>query len=450
MPLQPQALAYVEACEKLLWQPVGRPVLEYLLGRGLEEDVLRLNRVGADPGTGRLRRAGGLPKHGVGAVFPALDVDGQVTYFQTRYLDPKPNRSKYANPAARLGDNPHHGWTRPPGPAKQPIVMCEGFPDAYIASSAGYDAIAILGTANANERLVERLRRTLQGTSGRPHARRRRGRPTRRRTALTDRCRSVASWWSTSPFRPERISTAGCTKPAAFRTSVDLDPRRSLGPTRLPPWPCRLHEGGNHVAAHLGPLARVRRRAAATIRPSSCIAIPARIERNHLDRAPRVVLAAADAYRDAHPDHGVVFLASVTRWLAERHDLTWLELRVDLDEALTELQRCASRRRHRRVTDRRVIVGTGGEGTDPSIATAHRAGTPRDRRPASESTNDDLLKLVERLANFGERRREIDQHLSDRLPLSGHFRAGVDQLANVRLAQGRHGVRPPQRLDLVD
>jgi DNA primase len=163
VPLQPQGLAYVEACERLLWQPVGRPVLDYLLGRGLEYDVLRVNRVGADPGTGRLRRAGGLPKHGVGAVFPALSVDGQITYFQTRYLDPKPNRSKYANPATRLGDNPHHGWSRPAGPGKQPVVMCEGFPDAYIASSAGYEAIAILGTANANDRLVERLTPALQG-----------------------------------------------------------------------------------------------------------------------------------------------------------------------------------------------------------------------------------------------------------------------------------------------
>ena len=163
VPLQPQAHAYVEACEKLLWQPLGRPVLEYLLGRGLEEDILRLNRVGADPGTGHLPRPGGLPRQGVGAVFPALDVDGQVTYFQTRYLDPKPDRSKYANPATRLGDNPHHGWTRPQSAPKQPILMCEGFPDAYVASSAGYDAIAILGTANANERLVERVLASLKG-----------------------------------------------------------------------------------------------------------------------------------------------------------------------------------------------------------------------------------------------------------------------------------------------
>ena len=157
IPLQPQARAYVDACTRLLWEPVGRPVLDYLLDRGLDVDVLRSNRVGADPGTSKLRRAGGLPKQGPGAVFPALDVEGRVVYFQTRYLQPKPNQSKYANPAARLGDNPLHGWTHPAGPSKQPVVMCEGFPDAYIANSAGYEAVAVLGTTNANERLVERL-----------------------------------------------------------------------------------------------------------------------------------------------------------------------------------------------------------------------------------------------------------------------------------------------------
>ena len=116
-----------------------------------------MNRVGADPGTSKLRRAGGLPKAGPGAVFPALDVDGAVTYFQTRYLDPGRDRSKYGNPASRLGDNPRHGWTRPAGAPKQPVVICEGFPDAYIANSAGYDAIAVLGTANATPALAERL-----------------------------------------------------------------------------------------------------------------------------------------------------------------------------------------------------------------------------------------------------------------------------------------------------
>lgn len=159
VPLQPSAVMYVEACERLLWEPVGQRVLEYLtLDRGLDPDVLRANRVGADPGPRHLRRASGLPKLGPGAVFPALDPDGRLTYFQTRYLDARPNRSKYDNPASRHGDNPRHGWTQPPRAGdKAPIVVCEGFPDAYTASSAGYTAVAVLGTGNATPDLAERL-----------------------------------------------------------------------------------------------------------------------------------------------------------------------------------------------------------------------------------------------------------------------------------------------------
>jgi DNA primase len=163
-PLQPPAVKYVEACERLLWEPVGRRVLEYLVdGRGLDPDVLRANRVGADPGTSKLRRAGGLPKYGPGVVLPAVDADGQLVYFQTRYLDPHPDRSKYGNPAGRHGDNPRHGWTRPVGDAKEPLVICEGFPDAYVANSAGYAAVAVLGTGNATAILAEQIAPRLRG-----------------------------------------------------------------------------------------------------------------------------------------------------------------------------------------------------------------------------------------------------------------------------------------------
>lgn len=156
--LQPAAVKYVEACERLLWEPAGQRVLEYLVDeRGLDPEVLHVNRVGADPGTRALRRAGGLPKYGPGAVFPAIDADGRLVYFQTRYLNPGPNRSKYGNPASRHGDNPRHGWTRPAADSKEAVVICEGFPDAYIANGAGYAAVAVLGTANATPVLGEHL-----------------------------------------------------------------------------------------------------------------------------------------------------------------------------------------------------------------------------------------------------------------------------------------------------
>jgi DNA primase len=158
VPLHPSVVRYVEACEQLLWKPVGRQVLDYLTNeRGLDIDVLQANRVGADPGSSKLRRGGGLPKGGVAAVFPALAQDGDIVYVQSRYLHPGPDRSKYGNPAARLGDNPRHGWTQPTGPARAPVIVCEGFPDAYTANSAGYDAVAVLGAMNATPALAELL-----------------------------------------------------------------------------------------------------------------------------------------------------------------------------------------------------------------------------------------------------------------------------------------------------
>ena len=78
--LSAEAVEYVLACERLLGEPAGRRVLEYLVDeRGLDPDVLQANRVGADPGR-TLRRAKGLPKGGPGAVFPALNADGEIVY----------------------------------------------------------------------------------------------------------------------------------------------------------------------------------------------------------------------------------------------------------------------------------------------------------------------------------------------------------------------------------
>ena len=102
--------------------------------------------------------------------------------------------------------------------------------------------------------------------------------------------------------------------------------------------------------------------------PVELIAIPASVQRERLNRAPRVVLAAVDAYHDANPAQSVVFLASVTSWLHERHDLSWRELFVDLDEALADLQRSASAVGIDASPIAAVMVATGGVNLDPSIA----------------------------------------------------------------------------------
>lgn len=153
----PALLEYVAACERILWTRSGRPVLDYLVEeRCLPPDLLRVNHVGADPGSALLRRPRGLPRGGVAVVLPALDPDGQVVYAQARYLEPPPGRSKYDNPAASLAPNPKLAWTKG-GPQHGPLWVCEGVIDALSATVLGHDAVAVLGVSHVGPRLARQL-----------------------------------------------------------------------------------------------------------------------------------------------------------------------------------------------------------------------------------------------------------------------------------------------------
>jgi len=151
---------YVTACEHHLWNDLGRGAREWLAARGLDDAVLRANRVGYDPGPRRLARAKGLPRHGPGIVFPVLDSHGPI-YLQTRALDPDATGRKYDNPAAWLAPNPRHVTTRTPEPttpdaanatAAACVFVCEGIPDALSISQTGGHAVALLGTGVADQR----------------------------------------------------------------------------------------------------------------------------------------------------------------------------------------------------------------------------------------------------------------------------------------------------------
>ena len=152
VPLDPAVHRYVEACERILWGSTGRPVREWLHGRGFSDDLLRANRVGCDPGREMMQRQRGLPYGGgVGAVFPALNERGDVHYVQTRYLDPG-GGPKYDNPAASLGHNPRLAWTCAVGaPQGDSLLVCEGIPDALTASALGHHAVAILGSQSPDD-----------------------------------------------------------------------------------------------------------------------------------------------------------------------------------------------------------------------------------------------------------------------------------------------------------
>lgn len=146
----PEVVAYVERCAKLLWSGSGRQVREWLNARGYPDDVLAANKIGADPGRRYLPRPTGFPGGWPAAVYPALDPDGVVMYFQARYLEPPEGRGKYDNPSARWATNPRLGWVRPARSSVEgarTLVVTEGIADALAAARLGHDAVGILGTA---------------------------------------------------------------------------------------------------------------------------------------------------------------------------------------------------------------------------------------------------------------------------------------------------------------
>ena len=158
-----RALAdHVDRCEEILWSKTGQPMLEYLHARGLHDEILRSNHVGADPGPRHLPRAQGLPARGPAVIFPIHDNHGPI-YLQARYLNPdQAGGRKYDNPASWVATNPRYAPVATPTPIPSPaaqheqlLFVCEGLPDALTVAQAGSQAIALLGVGLAGKQLVE-------------------------------------------------------------------------------------------------------------------------------------------------------------------------------------------------------------------------------------------------------------------------------------------------------
>ncbi|MEW6155334.1 MAG: toprim domain-containing protein [Actinomycetota bacterium] len=163
---QPAVEAYVAAAEAHLWSPGGRTARRWLAGRGLDEDVLRANRVGSDPGPQRMERAEGLPRGGRAVVFPVLDADGRALYLQARYL--RPRAHKYENPSSTLvGPSPRLAEVRTGtgagAVAPGAVIVAEGIPDGLTAAQAGFRTVAVLGAGLPDERLAADLLRRHPG-----------------------------------------------------------------------------------------------------------------------------------------------------------------------------------------------------------------------------------------------------------------------------------------------
>lgn len=156
--VNPAVEQYVAACEAFLWTSRGTSMRRWLSRRCLNEEVLRANRVGADPGPRLLPRAEGLPRRGLGVVLPVLGPDDKAVYLQTRYL--RADGHRYDNPHSTLvGPSPRMSEMRLAGAAVRDdvVIVCEGIPDALTTSQAGYRAVAVLGAGYPDDRVAAGL-----------------------------------------------------------------------------------------------------------------------------------------------------------------------------------------------------------------------------------------------------------------------------------------------------
>lgn len=160
-----EVIDYVGRCEKLLWSASGARIRDWLHERGLSDEVLHVNRVGADPGRRFLPRPKGFPAGWPAAVYPALDPDGSILYFQARLIDPPAGRDKYDNPARHWASNPRLGWVHPArrSPANGVLVVTEGIADALVAADSGLRAVGILGSTYPDRRIAEHINEVVTG-----------------------------------------------------------------------------------------------------------------------------------------------------------------------------------------------------------------------------------------------------------------------------------------------
>ena len=167
--------------ERLLWEgDAGRPVREYLAGRGLGEEVAREFRLGLAPGRGlaakakekgftldELRGAGLATVRGGDyfpqrLMFPLADARGRVLGFQARKLhDDDPLRGKYVNsPESDLfkkGSVLYGLHLARTAIAKQDrAAVVEGNTDVIALRQAGFEpVVASMGTALTERQLRE-------------------------------------------------------------------------------------------------------------------------------------------------------------------------------------------------------------------------------------------------------------------------------------------------------
>lgn len=136
--------AFIDDCSARLWAAEGARVRRWLTeARGIPEKVLRLNRIGADPGI-RQERPQGMPTAGWAAVLP-VHRDGDPVFAQLRSLGA--GRLRYLNASGELAPNPRAALYEPTEQRGSCIVVTEGVLDALSAAAAGFRSVALLGAS---------------------------------------------------------------------------------------------------------------------------------------------------------------------------------------------------------------------------------------------------------------------------------------------------------------
>ena len=149
---------YVDSCSAALFSSDGRSVRRWLTAkRGLPEDVLRANKIGADLGPRRQRRPDGMAR-AAGVVLPVF-AEGHAVYAQVRVTHPRPDGPRYLNPTSSLASNPRLAYFKPADQLHREVIVAEGTIDALSAAAAGFRSAAVLSAAYPDQAIAHELSR---------------------------------------------------------------------------------------------------------------------------------------------------------------------------------------------------------------------------------------------------------------------------------------------------
>jgi hypothetical protein len=146
---------FIAECAERLWRREGTRVRRWAMGeRGLSEEALRLNAIGADHGRPSRYRPPGVPAAGPALVLPTHQHAPQPS-LQLRLLRPLLTGARYLSPRGGAS-GPRLATYRSRDDAGTTVVT-EGSIDALSAVTLGFRAIALLGVGAVDAKLADHL-----------------------------------------------------------------------------------------------------------------------------------------------------------------------------------------------------------------------------------------------------------------------------------------------------